>query len=166
MPSLVGKFLVARSLLQDPNFRQTVVLMLQHDENGAVGLVVNRPIKMKGVPFPVYRGGPCSQKGWFMLHGHRDWAGDADEELPEIAPGVFVGDSDCLSRVQGTSDESDLRFRMFTGYAGWGPDQLEGELAAGAWAVMPATGELVFQTPTEELWDRLSPPPIPQPSLN
>jgi putative transcriptional regulator len=167
MPSIAGKFLVARSLLQDPNFRQTVVLMLQHDTNGAVGLVMNRPTKVKGIPFTVYRGGPCPEKGWFMLHGHAEWANGSDEDSPtEIAPGLYVGDAQCLSRVNDVPDDGTLRFRMFTGYAGWGPDQLEGELAAGAWVVMPANGELVFDTPIEELWDRLSPPTLPQPSLN
>ena len=55
---------------------------------------------------------------------------------------------------------------MFSGYAGWGPGQLEGELAAGAWAIVPATGELLFDVPAEDLWYRLVPPTIPEPSVN
>jgi putative transcriptional regulator len=55
---------------------------------------------------------------------------------------------------------------MFSGYAGWGPGQLEGELAAGAWAIVPASGELLFDVPAEQLWFRLAPPTIPEPSVN
>jgi putative transcriptional regulator len=167
MASLAGKFLVARPILQDPNFRQTVVLLLQHGSEGAFGLVVNRPAKAKGLPFDVYRGGPCASEGLLMLHGHSDWVNAIGEgPVPEIATGVFVGDASCLSRVNEASEDQSLRFRMFTGYAGWGPDQLEGELASGAWVVVPASAELVFDTPPQELWDRLAPPTIPQPSLN
>lgn len=165
MPSLAGKFLVARAALQDPNFRQTVVLILQHGAEGAFGLVVNRPVKAKNVPFEVFRGGPCASEGLLMLHGHAEWVNETGEGPgPGIAPGVFLGDANCLQRVEDL--EADSRFRMFSGYSGWGPDQLESELAAGAWVVTPATGELVFDTPAKELWDRLSPPTIPQPSLN
>lgn len=63
-------------------------------------------------------------------------------------------------------DEQDLRFRMFTGYAGWGPNQLEGELATGAWAVVPASAGTLFETPAKEMWSNLLPPTLPQPSLN
>jgi putative transcriptional regulator len=167
MPSLAGKFLVARSVLQDPNFRQAVVLLLQHGEEGAFGLVINRPAKAKGMPFTVFRGGPCPNEGLLMLHGHADWTGaSGDGPGPGIAPGVFVGDSSCLARINESPDDAGLRFRMFSGYSGWGPDQLESELAAGAWIVVPASSELIFDTPADELWDRLSPPTIPQPSLN
>jgi putative transcriptional regulator len=167
MPSLAGKFLVARSSLQDPNFRQTVVLILQHGAEGAFGLVVNRPAKAKNhTPFQVYRGGPCASDGLLMLHGHPDWIDPENEGPgPGVAPGVFLGDSGCLARVDDVPGDA-RRFRMFSGYSGWGPDQLEAELASGAWVVMPANGELVFDIPAQDLWDHLSPPTIPQPSLN
>jgi putative transcriptional regulator len=169
MSTLAGKFLVARSLLQDANFRQSVVLLLQHGTEGAFGLVVNRPAKAKGLPFPVFNGGPCRDNGdgLLMLHGHEEWTDQpGDEPRPQVAPGVFLGDATCLARVNSHPEGEELKFRMFTGYAGWGPDQLESELAMGAWTVVPASGDLLFDTPFEELWDRLSPPTIPQPSLN
>jgi putative transcriptional regulator len=167
MSSLAGKFLVARSLLQDPNFRQSVVLLLQHGAEGAFGLVVNRPAKTKGMPFPVFNGGPCTSEGLLMLHGHAEWAEQADgQSRPQIAPGVFLGDAACLARINSQPDGDELKYRMFTGYAGWGPDQLESELAEGAWTVVSASGDVLFETPFEELWDRLSPPTIPQPSMN
>lgn len=165
MPSLAGSFLVAKTILQDPNFNQTVVLVLQHSEAGAFGLVVNRPADVDGTPFPVFSGGPCPMQGLLMLHGHADWE-SPDEPLTEVADGVFMGDASCVSRVSDPTADDALRFRMFTGYSGWGPDQLEGELACGAWMVVPASGELLFDTPVDELWDRLAPPSIPQFSVN
>src|SRR4051812_13819334 len=71
--SLAGSFLVAQSSLIDPNFMQTVVLILAHNDEGAFGLVVNRPIKKADLPFPLFQGGPCPAPGLFMLHGHSDW---------------------------------------------------------------------------------------------
>jgi putative transcriptional regulator len=168
MASLTGSFLVARPVLQDPNFVQTVVMLLRHGPEGAFGLVVNRPAEVAGeLPFPVHSGGPCPAPGLIMLHGHADWASPAeeDDESPEVAPGVFIGDADCVGRVGGESEQP-LRFRMFVGYAGWGPDQLERELTEHTWHVVPATAELLFDTPPAELWDRLAPPAAPVPSVN
>jgi putative transcriptional regulator len=168
--SLAGSFLIARSVLKDPNFAQSVVLVLNHDEDGALGLVVNRLLEAKDVPFPVFRGGPCSAPGFFMLHGHSDWVSAAGESeaavKKEIAPGIFVGDESCAERANAESLAEGLRLRIFRGYAGWGPGQLEHELAAGAWGVVPASGEVLFATPVEDLWQRLLPPRIPQPSMN
>jgi putative transcriptional regulator len=166
MTSLVGSFLVAKPVLQDPNFVQTVVLLLRHNDEGAFGLVVNRLIETDAVPFPVYSGGPCSATGLILLHGHREWVGD-EENVEEIAPGVFIGDANCLERVaEMREQQQEARYRVFAGYSGWGADQLERELAAGAWIIAPANGQLVFDTSLDELWDRLSPPAIPRPSNN
>jgi putative transcriptional regulator len=167
MSSLAGSFLVARPVIQDSHFRHTVVLLVQHGEEGAFGLVVNRPTSVEGLPFPVFSGGPCQAPGLLMIHGHADWVESA-EELPknQVAPGIFLGDSSCVSRVSDAEDGPDLRYRMFVGYAGWGPRQLESELAQGAWAVVTATGDVLFETPAESIWQDLLPPAIPQPSLN
>src|SRR5439155_8391599 len=102
--SLAGSFLVAQSSLIDSNFAQSVVLILAHNDEGAFGLVVNRPAAKEGLPFPVYQGGPCPAPGLFMLHGHSDWldesAGqDPDEQKREVAPGVYLGDAACLKRA-------------------------------------------------------------------
>jgi putative transcriptional regulator len=144
MPFLTGSFLVAKPTLHDPSFRRTVVLLLQHNEDGAFGLVVNRPSKVDGLPFPLYAGGPCESEGLLMLHGHKDWSDDPPEEpSSKVAPGIFLGDAACLERVSDIAPGHKLRFRLFAGYSGWGPDQLEGELAEGVWAVVPATGKLL-----------------------
>ncbi len=166
MPSsLSGQFLVARHTLRDPNFCQTVVLLLQHGEEGAFGLVVNRPIKSEELPFPVFTGGPCESPGLLMLHGHNDWV-EADPESGPVAPGIFLGDAECMNRITDPTPTTDYQYRMFSGYSGWGPGQLEGELSAGAWQVVPATGDILFDTPVESLWIHLAPPSLPEPSVN
>src|SRR5438105_6978061 len=95
MPTLAGSFLVARPVLEDPSFRRSVVLLLQHGAEGAFGLIVNRQVQAKGLPFPVYRGGPCESPGMFMLHGHSEWR---DGEGGGIADGIFGGDAECAQR--------------------------------------------------------------------
>jgi putative transcriptional regulator len=164
-----GWFLVAKPSLLDPNFRQTVVLLVQHSEEGAFGLVVNRPVPVKDLPYPIFAGGPCEAQGLFLLHGHPDWAkgqGPAKKAATEIAPGIFLGDSSLTDLMKSLPKDKMKRVRMFAGYAGWGPGQLEGELAQGAWALSAADGQTLFETAAKDLWLHLRPPAIPQPSLN
>jgi putative transcriptional regulator len=165
--SHAGSFLVAKPVIQDPHFRRSVVLLVQHGADGAFGLVVNRPGKVEGLPFQVFTGGPCQSPGLLMLHGHSEWVGPADDgPNPEVAPGIFMGDAACVRRITEAEDTDDLRYRMFVGYSGWGPGQLESELATGSWEVVHAAGEVLFEMPPEDLWKNLLPPAFPQPSLN
>lgn len=167
MSSCGGSFLIASPSLRDPNFHHRVVLILQHNEEGAFGLVVNCPVPVKDIPYPVFAGGPCEADGLFMLHGNRDWAELCGETTPpEIAPGIFLGDSSCTELLQAMEDETPTRVRMFAGYSGWGPGQLEGELMAGAWVLTSADGETLFNTNPKDLWEHLRPPSLPKPSLN
>ena len=162
--SLAGKFLVAKPILRDPNFVRTVVVLLAHNDEGALGLVVNRPATADELPLPLFEGGPCSSAGLFLLHGNPDWT---DPDGPqEIAPGVFVGDAAVFERAGKSGTEARLRVRVFRGYAGWGGGQLERELAVGDWAVVSANGDLLFDTPAADLWKHLVPPMIPEPSVN
>ncbi|MGE3803830.1 MAG: YqgE/AlgH family protein [Gemmataceae bacterium] len=163
MSSLAGSFLIARPILHDPNFMESVVLMIQHGAAGAFGVVVNKPAVTKSeLPFPVFLGGPCESEGLLLVHGHPEWSTDPHQ----LAPGIFLGDQACSDRVTDLQPGAEARFRMFAGYAGWGPGQLEGELSSGAWAVLPASGAILFDTPTERIWRDLLPPMLPQPSLN
>jgi putative transcriptional regulator len=166
MSALAGAFLVARPTLRDGFFSRTVVLLLKHGSEGAFGLVLNRATEADELPFPVYIGGPCQLDGLLMLHGHDDWLGPKGERPSEICPGVFLGDGNSFDRLGEMPDGAEWKFRVFTGYAGWGPKQLEAEMAQGAWIVLPATGERLFETAVDELWDRLAPPTIPEPSMN
>jgi putative transcriptional regulator len=176
--SLAGSFLIAQPSLIDPNFARAVVLILAHNEEGAFGVIVNRPAPQAGLPFPVDHGGPCPAPGLFMVHGYADWVEDmpsftteeeseGEDPQREVAPGIYLGDASCLKRAgQQAQQEAKVRFRAFQGYAGWGAGQLEGELHSGAWLVTPADSDVLFGTSAEMLWRLLAPPRIPEPSDN
>lgn len=168
MPFYPGSFLVAKYSLQDPNFRQTVILMIQHSAEGAFGLVVNRPIVLKEFPYPVFVGGPCEAQGMFMLHGYEEWAGpnSEGETSSEIAPGIFIGTAESAFLAKELTTDELQKVRMFAGYSGWGPGQLESELVEGAWSIVAADGKTLFGTQPKELWTHLRPPSLPQFSMN
>jgi putative transcriptional regulator len=166
MSALAGTFLVARPTLRDGYFGRTVVLLLQHGPEGAFGLILNRLAEAEDLPFPVHIGGPCELQGLLMLHGHRDWLDDTEEKPGELSPGIFLGDMASFERLSKMPKGAGWKFRVFMGYSGWGPKQLESEMAQGAWIVVPASAERLFETPVADLWERLAPPTIPEPSLN
>jgi len=156
MKSLRGQFLVASPHLGDANFYHTVVLMIQHDQQGAFGLVVNRPsdTSLKDVwqqvdqtpcasSQPLFLGGPI--EGPLMAIHTRADSSDA-EILPDLH---FATQREHLQQVVGREA---LPFRVFTGYAGWAPGQLDGEMEAGGWLTLPATAALAFFDPSDELW--------------
>jgi putative transcriptional regulator len=144
--SLKGRLLVAMPILRDPNFDRTVVYMLEHSDGGAAGIVLNRPSPLTvGEPLPgwvevaceprvVFVGGPVAPSGAIALleRGGTIEAVDLEEDPP--------------------TDDGDARLRVFAGYAGWDPGQLEDEIAAGAWLVFDAAeGDITTDDP-EALW--------------
>jgi putative transcriptional regulator len=155
---LKGKVLVASPTLLDPNFAQAIVLIVQHDENGAMGLVLNRPLEttvqeawtqVSAVPYPnespLYQGGPC--EGPLMVV-HRD----AARAQIELCNGIYLSsDADAVKALV-SDDAGPLKF--FVGYSGWSALQLESELAEGAWQVAEMPAGEVFET-SEDLWVRL-----------
>src|SRR2546426_12369215 len=114
MPPLAGTFLIAKPVLNDPNFVQTVVLLLQHGSDGAFGVVVNRPAEIQDLPFPVYLGGPCQAPGLILLHGEQEWL---DADPPEVAAGIYLGDSHCFERATQTQPGANGRFPIFANYS-------------------------------------------------
>lgn len=164
--SLRGQFLIAGQKLRDPNFYRTVVLMVEHGDEGAMGLVVNRPSSI-GVAHAlsehfhlpetedmVHIGGPVEPSALFIVHN----ADDLDEEETAVVPGLFVGSSaDAFENIVrcAAAGEGEMRYRIFSGCAGWGPGQLEGEIARGDWYRYPATADLVFEGDPYGLWDEL-----------
>ncbi|HTW95453.1 MAG TPA: YqgE/AlgH family protein [Tepidisphaeraceae bacterium] len=158
MQSLQGQLLLASRRLLDPNFARTVVLLVQHGEDGALGLVLNRPLDVTvkqacedAVESPcvvddvLYQGGPCQAPQLMALHTH-----PAAGEM-EVLPGLFFCQrSDGLEQLL---SKSDATAKFFVGYAGWSPGQLEKEMRSGSWLVMPATEELIFDA--SSLWSRL-----------
>jgi len=159
MESLKGQFLVASPHLLDPNFIRTVVLMIHHTEDGAFGVVLNRPAENTvrelwekvGVGHceseeRIHVGGPVPGP---LMAVHAD-SGAAELE---IAPGLyFAVQRENLERLVSQNAHP---FRLFVGHAGWAAGQLEKELEQGAWLTTPATVELVFGDPFA-LWKRMA----------
>ncbi|MFO7905202.1 MAG: YqgE/AlgH family protein [Planctomycetota bacterium] len=159
MKSLKGHFLVASPHLGDANFFRSVVLMVQHDDEGAFGVVMNRPTSHTAaeapelaaeasceLDVPIHLGGPVPGP---LIAVHSDIS---VAEL-EIATGIYFSTAkEAITRIVCQSPDS---FRLFSGYSGWGPGQLNGELEAGGWLTEPATHEDVFSD-YETLWNRIA----------
>jgi putative transcriptional regulator len=158
MSRLQGHLLVASPKLADPNFRRTVVLIVRHDEEGALGLVLNRPTnasireawkQLSKLPCHsdemIRLGGPC--EGPLMaLHT------DEDSSEFEVRPGIYF--SAQPEHIEKLVAAQDIGIRFFACYAGWGAGQLEQELEAGAWATTPARPEHVFGD-DDDMWNGL-----------
>ena len=155
MDSLQGKLLVSSPALVDPNFRKTVVLITHHDEEGAMGLVLSRPSEvaaveavpalgsLPGAADPVFVGGPVQPEAFMALAEFTD-VGDS-------AAAIF-GDVGFMSAEAEPGDLDVRRVRLFAGYAGWGPGQLEAELAEPSWIVVSARPGDPFADDPDELW--------------
>lgn len=164
--SLRGRCLIAAGHLRDPNFFKTVVLMVEHGEHGAMGLVVNRPstvivsnalakhFDLCDVEDLVYVGGPVEPAAWLVLHNAEDLA-DGERE---VAPGVYIGGSaeafeEVMRRL--ASRDADLQCRVFSGCAGWAPGQLEAEIDRGDWHVVDADHCVAFSDDPYELYSEM-----------
>jgi putative transcriptional regulator len=170
-----GRLLVANPLLPDSNFDRTVVLLLAYSEEGAFGLVLNRPSQMGvGEPLPQWKhlaaepavlflGGPVAHQAVICLArggpspDQGDGPAGADEEAwseewTQVAPGVGAVDLEQdPDRIGGQVQQ----LRMFAGYAGWAPGQLEGEIGAGAWWVVDAEPGDPFTVEPADLWKQV-----------
>jgi putative transcriptional regulator len=159
-----GKFLVASRQLQDPNFRETVVLLIEYGLEGAMGLVINRPSAVKlATVFPdikelkqrkdiIYVGGPVALNQILMLIR----SPQAPEDATLITPEVYISSSwEVLERMMKQKATKDERFRLFAGYAGWAPGQLDFERTRGDWHVLKADAEMVFSQNPSQLWPEL-----------
>lgn len=156
--NLKGQLLLDSGQLQGSCFQRTVVLICQHDAEGAFGLVLNRATGNKvgqmivaDLPdtlkeSPLYLGGPVQPTALSFLHSDT-FIPDAD-----ILPNLSLGHSlDALVDI-GESFSPEKKIRMFAGYAGWGGGQLEDEMKRKAWLTYPASLELIFDTPADQLW--------------
>jgi putative transcriptional regulator len=158
MSSLQGQLLVASPQLGDGNFYRSVVLLVKHDDEGAFGLILNRPtgntvadiwrmISEQAIECdrPLYLGGPVSGP-LVCLHRVKSCA------EAEVLPGVFfAAHKEQLLKIV---SQAHRQFRLFTGYAGWAGGQLEGELEAGGWLAVQADEELVFYD-QDDLWEQV-----------
>ena len=138
--------------------------MVHHGEDGAFGLVINRPAGLtasdlcesldlvwNGDPVAsVGSGGPVQPNTGWVLFG--DGASNDLPESKELDLGVYFAGS--IETLRGIATAPPDRVRLFLGYAGWGPGQLEQELSQGAWLLIPGSLELVFDVPDDDIWDR------------
>ena len=157
MESLRGQLLIASPVISDPNFRRTVVLIAEHGDEGAMGVVLNRPseTRVEDAASPlevlvdegsvIFTGGPVEPAAVVVL---------AEFDDPEEAATIVVGDVGFMRSEADPIDVGDRtrRARVFAGYAGWGGGQLEAELAGEAWIVEPATPDVVFAEDVDALW--------------
>jgi putative transcriptional regulator len=152
--------LVATPALVDPNFAAAVVLLLDVDEQGALGVVLNRPTPVAvsevlagwgdvvAEPEVLFQGGPVSTEGALAVGWLRDLE-DVPVGFREVADGLGVVDLDTPVELV---DGSLSGMRIFAGYAGWGAEQLELEIEEGSWYVVPALAPDVFREDPADLW--------------
>jgi len=158
MKLLAGHLLIASPHLPDPNFSGTVIVMVQHSEQGALGLVLNRPSDSRlGEVWKQITEEPCLSDQPVLLGGpvpgplmsiHTRMS--CSEE--EIRPGIYFATQ--RENIMELVRENAQPFHVFSGYAGWGAGQLDGELEAGGWLTCLATHEFIFPPPGEEVWKK------------
>jgi len=159
MESLRGRLLISSGGLFDPNFRHTVVLIGEHTADGALGVVLNRPMDTtvaETIPAlaslvrpgtPLFQGGPVQPTSAVLL---------AELSHPELADVLVFGAVGFLvGEIESDVRPGILRARVFAGYSGWGPGQLEAEMDQDAWIVEPALEEDVFTESPDTLWSRV-----------
>ena len=163
MKSLQGNFLLATQQMPDPRFKEQVIYLCSHDDNGAMGLVVNQPsayslldifksarIDAADGEWPqVYLGGPVDLGSAFFLYTD-DY--EAKSYLP-VGEGVRLSrDPQILHDI--ARGHGPRRYLFLSGYAGWAAGQLEAELAVNGWLVLPAGNTILFDTPNGEKWQK------------
>lgn len=163
--NLTNQFLIAMPTLTDPNFSRTVTYLCSHDEGGAMGIVINRPMDMglgevlgqmgidaihqDAATIPVLQGGPVLPERGFVLHRPaREW----DAVLQVQGSGIAVATSrDILKAIAEGEGPNDVVVAL--GYAGWGAGQLEQEFGDNAWLSGPADQSIIFELPYEQRWE-------------
>lgn len=153
MESLAGSLLVATPALLDPNFFRTVVLVLQHDEDGCVGVVLNRPTEERVADHLPTWASRVPEPGTVHFGGPVD---------PAVAIGLCLAGEGMHTGVPGLRlvdlsthpDDESHPVRVYSGYSGWGSDQLESEIAMGSWYVVQASPDDPFD-PFEDQWRRV-----------
>lgn len=162
--SLKGHFLVAMPGLSDPNFSQTVTCICEHNEQGAMGIVVNRvhddlhardifeelsiPGGIRAASIPVHAGGPVHRGELFILHGEPfEW----DASLMVTPSLALTNTRDVLEAI--AAGRGPQAFMISLGCAGWGPGQLEAELKENAWLTHPVFEEPIFVLPVAVRWE-------------
>ncbi|MFO7302261.1 MAG: YqgE/AlgH family protein [Acidobacteriota bacterium] len=160
--SLAPALLLSMPQLIDPNFARTVVLLCEHSDEGAFGLVVNRPAEAKAAEavhldpplatpndLPLLIGGPVEPyRGWIL-----STQVTSEAESRPIGAGLYLSASQQVLREVLSMHPAPRRTAVLAGYAGWGPGQLDAELAESAWLIMPVELDLIFEIPPAVAWE-------------
>lgn len=157
-----GVLLVAKPSLTDPNFSQTVVLVTQTEDGGTVGVIINRPTTLKLSQFlseefptgnyrePIFFGGPVMRQTLVSLFR---------SEAPPAAPAFHILKGVYLTmhsdNIEGLLKDATARYRIYAGFSGWIPRQLESEMMRDGWYFLPADEATIFREKTDGLWDEL-----------
>ena len=156
-----GRLLISEPFLHDPFFKRAVILLTEHNGEGSVGFILNKPINIKLheaiEEFPefdgnLYMGGPVQRDSLYYIHTMGSQIGQSIE----IMDGVFWGGNFETVKIMiknGEVEESELRF--FMGYAGWGKEQLEKELSNNSWVVAQGNANSVMETDPKNLWQSI-----------
>jgi putative transcriptional regulator len=158
-----GIFLVARRGLPDPNFRETVVLVTQPRQGGPFGVIINRPLEqrlsellsefesLKDRKDVLYFGGPVKPDGLVFLV---QAATSPPRGLSVLKDVYLTGDTELIEKLLKRADPT-RGLKVFAGYSGWGPGQLQREIERGDWHIMPANAATVFEKDARGIWPRL-----------
>lgn len=160
---LTNHFIIAMPGLMDENFNQAVTYICEHDDNGTFGIIINREseitlddvMQQMKIPYhpdtsknePVFTGGPVQVNRGFILHRP---AGNWDSSLIVNDSVALTTSRDILEAIASNKGPNDTIIAL--GYAGWGPGQLEQEMAANTWLSCPAQEQIIFNTPVEDRW--------------
>ncbi|GAD78599.1 YqgE/AlgH family protein [Vibrio ezurae] len=164
--NLTNHFLVAMPSMQDPHFKRSVIYICEHNEHGAMGIMINAPIDITvggmlkqielksahiqagdSLKQPVHNGGPVSEDRGFILHQ----AKDKYQSSIVMTNGITMTTSKDILSVLGTKEEP-TQYLVALGYSGWDAGQLESELAENSWLTIEADPDIIFSTPVQERW--------------
>ena len=165
MGSLENQLLIAMPSLNDPYFNKTVTYICEHNDDGAMGLIINLPVNITlnelleqidadnkecdSLEQPVLTGGPVSPQRGFVLHSPQEgWTSSLS-----LSQDVMITTSKDILMALGTDDAPEA-YVVTLGYAGWGPGQLEKEILENSWLTTPADAEIIFKTPIEMRWKK------------
>ena len=152
-----GSILISEPSLRDFYFRQSVILLAEHNEEGTFGVIINKPIEarlkdiIRGFSFytmPVYLGGPVKTDSIFFIHT-RD---DIEQSLPIMQGLYWGGDLDAIREMLRSKVMSPREIRFFVGYSGWSPNQLDRELKEKSWVLSQTTVKEIINDHPEKLW--------------
>ncbi|WP_026958261.1 MULTISPECIES: YqgE/AlgH family protein [Aliagarivorans] len=170
MESLQNQFLLAMPGLSDPYFKRSVVYVCEHNDEGAMGLVINIPVDLSveglleqielpehqeaeederdSLDKPVYQGGPMARERGFVLHSPKPGFNSSMQLSSEL---MITTSKDVLETLGTGSEPND--YLVTLGYAGWGAGQLEQEIADNSWLTLPATTDIIFDVPSHQRWE-------------